>query len=123
MEPATWGVGAVAGPEQISAATAAVTAIALVDEVVDYITALIRGTRQVPDLQSGASPRAGVMLAGAARAHAALDGRDFVIPDDVKSLAPAVLRHRVILSPSAEINGRRVEDVVLDIIEQIEAPR
>ena len=59
----------------------------------------------------------------AARARAALDGRDFVIPDDVKTLAPALLRHRLILSPAAEINGRVVEDVVTDIIESIEAPR
>ena len=63
------------------------------------------------------------MLAGAALARAALDGRDFVIPDDVKTLAPALLRHRLILSPAAEINGRAVEDVVTDIIEAIEAPR
>ena len=54
------------------------------------------------------------MLAGAARARAALDGRDFVIPDDVKALAPALLRHRVILSPAAEINGRKVEEIVTD---------
>ncbi|HEX8413121.1 MAG TPA: magnesium chelatase, partial [Sphingomicrobium sp.] len=83
----------------------------------------VRGTRQVADLESGASPRAGAFLAGAARARAALDGRDFVIPDDVKALAPALLRHRLILSPAAEINGRRVEDVVTGIIESIEAPR
>jgi MoxR-like ATPase len=63
------------------------------------------------------------MLAGAARAKAALDGRDFVIPDDVKSLAPALLRHRLILTPAAEINGRQVEEVVTEIIEGIEAPR
>ncbi len=84
---------------------------------------LIRGTRAVADLQSGASPRAGAMLAGAARARAALDGRDFVIPDDVKALAPALLRHRLILSPAAEIDGRVVEDVVREIIEGIEVPR
>ena len=123
MEPGNWGVTAVAGPVQLGQAIETVGAIALVDEVIDYITALIRGTRQVPELQSGASPRAGAMLAGAARARAALDGRDFVIPDDVKALAPAVLRHRVLLSPAAEINGRRVEDVVLGIIDEIEAPR
>ncbi|URD60867.1 MoxR family ATPase [Sphingomonas sp. KRR8] len=123
MEPQSWGVRAVASPAQLTQAIQSVGAIALVDEVVDYITALIRGTRQVPDLQSGASPRAGAMLAGAARARAALEGRDFVIPDDVKALAPAVLRHRVLLSPTAEINGRRVEDVVLAIIDEIEAPR
>ena len=95
----------------------------LVDEVIDYIAALVRGTRENPDLESGASPRAGAMLAGAARARAALDGRDFVIPDDVKALAPALLRHRVILSPAAEINGRKVEEIVTVIIEAIEAPR
>ena len=91
--------------------------------MIDYISGLIRGTRDVADLETGASPRAGAMLAGAARARAALDGRDFVIPDDVKTLAPALLRHRLILSPAAEINGRVVEDVVTDIIETIEAPR
>ena len=84
---------------------------------------LIRGTRSNSDLECGASPRAGAMLAGAARAKAALDGRDFVIPDDVKALAPALLRHRLILSPAAEINGRQVEEVVMEIIEGIEAPR
>ena len=97
--------------------------VKLVDEVIDYIAGLIRGTRGVADLESGATPRAGAMLAGAARARAAIDGRDFVIPDDVKQLAPALLRHRLILSPAAEIDGRVVEDVVTGIIEQIEAPR
>jgi len=123
MDPAQWGVERRADPAAVSAAIAAVAAIRLVDEVIDYIAALVRGTREVADLQTGASPRAGAMLAGAARARAALDGRDFVIPDDVKALAPALLRHRLILSPAAEINGRAVEEVVTDIIEAIEAPR
>ena len=91
--------------------------------MIDYITALIRATRDVADLESGASPRAGAMLAGAARARAAIDGRDFVIPDDVKALAPALLRHRLILSPAAEIDGRSIEQVLTGIIEAIEAPR
>ena len=123
MEPADWGVEAKADAAVIAEAVAAVGAVRLVDEVIDYIAALIRGTRGVADLESGASPRAGAMLAGAARARAALDGRDFVIPDDVKALAPALLRHRLILSPAAEIDGRLVEDVVHGIIETIEAPR
>jgi MoxR-like ATPase len=63
------------------------------------------------------------MLAGAARARAALEGRDYVIPDDVKALAPAVLRHRLLLSPAAQIEGRPVEEVVARLIDQIEAPR
>lgn len=123
MEPAQWGVERKADSAAIGAALAAVSEVRLVDEVIDYIAALIRGTRDVADLETGASPRAGAMLAGAARARAAIDGRDFVIPDDVKTLAPALLRHRLILSPAAEINGRVVEDVVTDIIEAIEAPR
>ena len=123
MEPEGWGVEARADAARIADAIAAVGSVRLVDEVIDYIAALVRGTRDVADLESGASPRAGAMLAGAARAHAALDGRDFVIPDDVKKLAPALLRHRLILSPAAEIDGRMVEEVVQSIIETIEAPR
>ncbi len=123
MSPADWGVEARADAATIDAAIKAVANVRLVDEVIDYIVALVRGTRGVADLESGASPRAGAMLAGAARARAALDGRDFVIPDDVKTLAPALLRHRLILSPAAEIGGRAIEDVVAQIIETIEAPR
>ena len=121
--PDDWGVTPVADAARLGAAIATVAAVRLVDEVIDYILALIRATRGVADLESGASPRAGVMLAGAARARAAIDGRDFVIPDDVKALAPALLRHRLILSPAAEIDGRVIDDVVAGIIETIEAPR
>lgn len=121
--PGDWGVTPVADAAAIAAAVATVGTVRLADNVVDYILALIRGTRDVADLESGASPRAGAMLAGAARARAAIDGRDFVIPDDVKALAPALLRHRLILSPAAEIDGRAIEDVVHTIIESIEAPR
>src|SRR5437868_7073243 len=122
-EPSAWGVERKADRALITAAITAVNEVRLVDDIVDYIAALVRGTRENPELESGASPRAGAMLAGAARARAALDGRDFVIPDDVKTLAPALLRHRIILSSAAEINGRKVEDIVHAIIEAIEAPR
>src|SRR5256885_17207712 len=123
MEPSAWAFEQKAEGALIAPAITAVNEVRLVDDIVDYISALVRGTRENPELESGASPRAGAMLAGAARARAALDGRDFVIPDDVKALAPALLRHRVILSPAAEINGRKVEEIVLGIIEAIEAPR
>jgi MoxR-like ATPase len=63
------------------------------------------------------------LLAGAARARAALDGRDYVIPDDVKALATAVLRHRMVLSPAAEIEGRQAEGIVADLVERVPAPR
>ncbi|MGN6375615.1 MAG: AAA family ATPase [Sphingomonas sp.] len=123
MSPAQWGVEPCADAAAIAEAHAIVGRVRLVEEVIDYIAALVRGTRDVADLESGASPRAGARLAGAARARAAIEGRDYVIPDDVKALAPALLRHRLILSPAAEIDGRVVEDVVAAIIETIEVPR
>ncbi len=121
--PQDSGVAQVADADAIAAALDAVGEVRLVDEVIDYIVRLVRATREHGDLSSGASPRAASALAAAARAGAALDGRDYVIPDDVKALAPAMLRHRLILSPSAEIDGRRVDDVVRALIDSVEAPR
>lgn len=122
-KPEDWGIEPQADAAWIAAAVDAVSDVRLVNEVADYIVNLIRATRQVADLKTGASPRAATMLASAARAYAALDGRDYVIPDDVKGLAPSVLRHRVVLSPAAEIDGRQVDTVIAEIIEQTEAPR
>lgn len=107
----------------LQAALATVSAVTLVDEVVDYIARLVRATRESAELEVGASPRAGVMLARAARARAALDGRGYVIPDDVKTLAVPSLRHRVVLSPAAQIDGRVVEQIVADLVDRTEAPR
>jgi len=121
--PEEWGVTRVADAATIRAAADAVSTNRLADEVTDYVVRLVRATRSTGDLQIGASPRAGATLAAAARARAALDGRDFVLPDDVKQLAPPALRHRVILSPAAEIDGRSVDAVINALIEQVEAPR
>jgi MoxR-like ATPase len=122
-KPEDWGIERKVEPAQLAEAVAAVAAVPMVGDVTDYVVALIRATREAPDLEAGASPRAAAMLAGAARARAALDGRDYVIPDDVKALAPAVLRHRVLLSAAAEIEGRPVESVIQRLIDEIEAPR
>ena len=122
-KPEEWGIAPRVDAALLEAAIGTVAALPMVGEVVDYVVGLIRATRTAPDLEGGASPRAAALLAGAARARAALDGRDYVIPDDVKALAPAVLRHRVILSPAAEIEGRPVEGVVARLIEEVEAPR
>jgi MoxR-like ATPase len=121
--PADLGVEPVAGRDEIAAAVAAVGEIRLAEEVVNYVTDLVRATRETAELETGASPRAAAMLALAARARAALEGRDYVIPDDVKALALPALRHRVILSPAAEIEGRGVDDTLTTLIERIEAPR
>ncbi len=107
----------------LAAVTGAVQSVKLVEDVVDYVVRLIRATRETADLENGASPRAAIMLAHAARARAAISGRDYVIPDDVKALAPSVLRHRTILSPAAEIEGRQVETIINDLVERTEAPR
>ncbi len=121
--PEQWGIEPAVSAAQVAEAVAMVSQIPMVGEVTDYVVALVRATREAPDLESGASPRAAAMLAGAARARAALDGRDYVIPDDVKALAPAVLRHRVLLSAAAEIEGRPVEGVIARLIDEIGAPR
>src|SRR5690606_18688111 len=97
--PAELGVAAVADPARLAAAAQAVNSVTLAESVAGYIVRLVRSTRETADFAFGASPRAAVLLASAARARAALDGRDYVVPDDVKALATAVLRHRLLLSP------------------------
>ena len=122
-KPADYGIEAIATGEDIKACAEVIKAVSLVDEVTDYVVRLVRASRNVAELSVGASPRAAVVLAGAARAHAALDGRDYTVPDDVKLLARSVLRHRVMLSPQAEIDGRSVDEVVETLIATAEAPR
>lgn len=117
------GVTAVADSAKLTDASAAVGAVTMAKEVTDYVVRLIRATRTNADLSIGASPRAAVVLAGAARARAALEGRDYTIPDDVKALATSVLRHRLTLSPAAEIEGRDMEALVAEMVENTEAPR
>ena len=121
--PADFGISAVADAAGINAAARAIKAIRLAEPIVDYVVRLVRATRDSADLASGASPRSAVLLANAARARAALDGREYVVPDDVKALATAVLRHRLLLSPAAEIDGKQVESLVAALVEQTEAPR
>ena len=123
MDPIALGVEVVADAAVIDAAVNTVADVRLTDEVIGYITGLVRATRTSADVETGASPRAGAMLAVAARARAALDGRDYVIPDDVKALAVPALRHRLVLSPAAEIEGRRVEQVLAGLVDQVAAPR
>jgi len=117
------GVKPVSDARHIADAIQTTAAVRLTDAVIEYVVALVRNTRSNPDIAYGASPRAAAMLAMASRSRAALDGRDYVIPDDVKALALPALRHRVVLSPAAEIDGRRVDDVISAIVARVEAPR
>ena len=121
--PDAFGIQAVISPAELDAAVDAVAAARINDDIIAYIVDIVRATRTSPALETGASPRAAAALATAARARAALDGRDFVIPDDVKQLALATLRHRVLLSPAADIEGRTTEETLMGIIEQTAAPR
>jgi MoxR-like ATPase len=122
-DPAERGVARVATARQLGDAHKAVAGVRLTDEIVSYVLDLVRSTRETPDLSSGASPRSAAQLALASRARAALDGRDYVIPDDVKALALPTLRHRVILSPAAEIDGRRPDQIIEGLVELAAAPR
>ncbi len=117
------GVTQVVTADELAVAAETTSAVRLTPEIADYVVRLVRATRETGDLESGASPRCAAMLAIAARAKAVLDGRDYVIPDDVKALALPALRHRVILSPAAEIEGRKVDQIVRALIDQVEAPR
>ena len=123
QRPADLGVTAVTNPAGLAEATAAVGEVTVAEDITRYVVRLIRATREHAELTVGASPRAAVLLAGAARARAALEGRAYVIPDDVKALAVPVLRHRLTLSPAAEIEGRDMEALVAELVEATEAPR
>jgi MoxR-like ATPase len=104
-------------------ARAEVDRVTVEDSVVDYVVRIVAETRKSPDLLLGASPRAGVHLLRAAKASAALDGRDFVTPDDVKSLVPPTLRHRVVLKAEAEIEGLDSDAVLRRALSRLDVPR
>ena len=107
----------------LSSARKVIANIHLNDEVTHYVVDLVRGTRDNPLFETGASPRAAAMIASSARSYAALQGRNYVIPDDVKSIALPALRHRAVLSPAAEIEGRTADELITAVIEQTNAPR
>ena len=107
----------------LTSARKVIANIHLNDEVTHYVVDLVRGTRDNPLFETGASPRAAAMIASSARSYAALQGRNYVIPDDVKSIALPALRHRAVLSPAAEIEGRTADELITAVIEQTNAPR
>ncbi len=92
-------------------------------QLVDYAVRLARATRRWPGLVAGAGPRGGISLVRGARALAMLSGRDYVTPDDVQAVAPAALRHRVVVAPELALDGMRADDVLDDLITKVEAPR
>ncbi len=96
----------------------------LVDsKLVSYINRLVRKTREIPALHMGASPRAGISLMQGARTLAAFCGRDYAVPDDVVQIALPALRHRVVLTAEAEVEGQTADQIVLDVLRSVEVPR
>ena len=118
----TYGVQPVTNADGLEALRQAVDRVRVEPRITGYITSIVRGTREAASLTLGASPRAGVALFKAARAAALLDGREYVIPDDVKLLAPAVLRHRVNVAPELELEGVTADQALKAILDRIEAP-
>jgi len=120
--PATYGVTRVTDAAGLERLRTAAGSVRVEPQIAAYITAVVRGTREAASLTLGASPRAGVSLLKAARAAALLDGRDYVIPDDVKGLAPAVLRHRVNVAPELELEGVTPDAALKAILDKTEVP-
>jgi MoxR-like ATPase len=118
-------------PEAILAARTAIAGLYMDQKVVDYIVDLVRATRDPasvglsdlkPLIAFGASPRASISLAQAARAHAFLRGRQYVVPEDVRALAPDVLRHRIVLTFEAEAEDTTSDDVVTKVLGALKVP-
>jgi MoxR-like ATPase len=93
------------------------------EELLDYLVAVVRQTRRHPGVLVGAGPRAIQSLLLGSRALAVISGRDFITPDDIKTLAPAVLGHRVVLRPEYEIEGLSIDEVIGQILEEVTVPR
>jgi len=110
------------GEAEVRALRALVDRVRVAPEIQGYIAAITRGTRGDPSISLGASPRATVALMRAARAGAVLEGRDYVVPDDVKGRVRSVLRHRITLAPELEVEGRTVDEVVDMVVSRIKVP-
>jgi MoxR-like ATPase len=121
----------VATPAEIMAARAEIAGLYMDDKIIDYIVDLVHASREpgehgigeiAPLIEYGASPRASIFLAMAARAHAFIDGRGYVLPEDVKTIGPDVLRHRIITTYEAEAEEVTSDDLVRRIFEAVEVP-
>jgi len=115
-------LGQVASAEEIVEAQDEIRTIFVHEKVRQYLVRIVHATRRHEDLALGGSPRASIALYRTSQALAALEGREFVMPDDIKYVSEAVLGHRLILSSEARLRGKLVEDLIVDIIEGIPAP-
>jgi MoxR-like ATPase len=118
----TIGIQQICTAEQIVELQGVTGQVGVQDEILDYITDVVSRTRSHRSVYLGASPRASISLLTCARAKAASEARGYVIPDDVKQLAPAILRHRLVLHPDAEIEGVTADDCVQQILREAPVP-
>ena len=109
--------------EMLERARQEVNAVKVQEALFNYIVQVVRRTRAWPSLSLGASPRAAIGLMSVAKAIAAMDGRDYLIPDDVKQAAGPVLRHRLVLKPEADLEGVTADQVLQDVVRAVEVPR
>jgi len=116
-------VQTVTSPEEILRTSGGNAQVRVEPKLIDYINRIVRQTRQWPSFHMGASPRAGLALMQGARTLAAFHGRDYAVPDDVTQIALPVLRHRVILTAEADVEGHRMDDLLAAMIRSIEVPR
>jgi MoxR-like ATPase len=115
-------LAAVTTPEEIIHLQSLRKQVRVEASVRDYVVAIAQATRSHPEIELGASPRASLSLYWAAQAWAAIHGREYVLPDDVKFLAPHVLTHRLVIAPQAQLRGREPRELVADIVEGIPVP-
>jgi len=120
---ATANIESVLDTQTVASLRAAVRTVRIDEAVQRYICQIVRTTRSMPQVTLGASPRAGIMLMLAAKAYAVVAGRDYVTPDDVKAMAFPVLRHRMLLLPEIEVEGRSSDDCIRELLLKIEVPR
>ena len=118
------GAGLVPVPEEaLQAAREEVARVRAEPELFEYIVSIVRATRNSPAVSLGASPRAAIAMMLAAKAIAAIEGRNFMIPDDVKSAAPPILRHRMLLKPEADLEGITPDQIVEEVLSAIAVPK
>jgi len=113
----------VINPEKLKEMQSAVENIYLDDAVLDYITAIVKGTREHNQVDVGASPRGSLALMKLSRARAALEGRDYVLPDDVKYVSISALSHRIILKPESWVRGVKPTSVIKKVIQETPVPK
>lgn len=110
-------------PQEVTSIQTLVSNLLVDEKVNDYAVSIVRCTREWPGVAVGAGPRGGIALVRAARARAFMLSRDFVTPDDIKAVAAPCLRHRLVLSPELEIEGRSGDEILMGILERVDAPR